>query len=510
MVPGDPDNSRVIKRVTSTTNPMPPEDETPRPSADDIALIKKWIAAGAPSLANDSTVQVGGPQLDAKYLRTAVRDHLLKLPEEDRKFQRYFTFIHLYNNPDEKKNLPIYPAALSKAVNSLHWKRKIVQPSPVDGASTIYSVDLRDLDWESPDRWTDIVRAYPYGIRYDSGTSASLRTLTEEIDRLVANPLPFVRADWFIATGTRPPLYNSMLVLPASGKLLEQKLGVDLEANFFANKLRRSGFLKSNVSSQNRVIERHDTTFGAYWRSYDFKPDTGHDNIVKFPLGPSPNFIRNHPFPEFAFEQAGGELIFNLPNGLQGYFLVDAKDNRLEVAPIEVVRDREETAGNPQIVTGLSCMSCHVNGMITGDNVKDVIRDGFAGDGAARAKVDQLYPVKSAMDQLLQKDTDRFNHAMKKVMEPYVGVAEAEPISAVARPYVKKGIGLKEAVFELGLPDSNSLQQAIQTNRALRQLGLEPLAQDNPIQRATWEQIDGNQSVFQKVAQELGLGTPVR
>jgi len=507
VVPGDPDSSRLYKRVTSAKSPMPPEDETPRPSAGDIALIKQWIAAGAPSY-NVAPSTAGS--LDTAYMLTAMRDHLVKVPEQDRRFQRYFTLCHIYNNPAENKSLPTYRAGLAKLINSLSWKKVIVQPKAVDSAATIYALDLREVDWEAPDRWQDIASVYPYGLRYENGANAGLRSLTEEIEALAGNSLPYVRADWFIATASRPPLYHTILAMPANARQLEQQLGVDLQANFQGNKLRRSGFLKSNVSSQNRMIERHDSRFGAYWKSYDFRSSQNRESLVGFPLGPSPAFIQNHPFPDLAFEQAGGEIIFNLPNGLQAYMLVNNQDNRLDIAPIEVVRDREETAGTPQIVTGLSCMACHINGMITGDNLKDIIRDGSAADGAARTKVEQLYALPAEMDQLLQKDTDRFLRALKRTLDPSGQGGGEEPISAVARPFIKKGIDLGTAALELGLPDSQRLQQAILTSRTLRQLGLEPLAQGNAIQRASWEQAQGNQSVFQRVANELGLGSPVR
>jgi serine/threonine-protein kinase len=508
VVPGDPEHSRLYQKITSTTSPMPPEDETPRPSADDIALIKKWIAAGAPPLTAEATAASGS--LDAGYLLTAVRDHLLKTPEQDRKYQRYFTLCHLYNNPDESKNLPVYRAGLAKLVNSLSWKKTVAQPRAVDKAGTIYVLDLRELDWDAPDRWQDLVRVYPYGLRYDDAGNAGLNSLSLEIERLAGVPLPYIRADWFLATASRPPLYYTVLGLPTNARQLEQMLGVDLAGDFLDDKLRRSGFLKSNVSSQNRMIERHDSRFGAYWRSYDFRSSQNRESLVGFPLGPSADFIRNHPFPDLAFVQAGGEFIFNLPNGLQGYMLVDGKDNRIDVGPIEVVRDREETAGTPQIVPGLSCMACHVNGMITGDNVKDVLRSGSAVDGAAKTKVEALYPPSAEMDQLLQKDADRFQRAVKRTLESFPTGAADEPISAAAKPFIKKGIDLKVAAFELGLPNPQVLQQAILSNRTLRQLGLEPLAQGSAIQRASWEQMQGDRSIFQQVASELRLGTPLR
>jgi mono/diheme cytochrome c family protein len=205
IIPGDPEKSRLYQRVTSPKRPMPAEDETPRPSVDDIATIKQWIAAGAPPFPSTGPVAAGA-QLDTRYLLIAMRDYLLKTSEADRKYQRFFTLVHLANNPDENPSMPIYRAALAKLLNSLSWKKDIVQPRAIDPALTVYALDLRALDWETPDRWLDIERVYPYGLRYDSRSSAALRPLVEEIEHLAGSPLPYVRADWFIATGSRPPL----------------------------------------------------------------------------------------------------------------------------------------------------------------------------------------------------------------------------------------------------------------------------------------------------------------
>src|SRR5688572_26259863 len=48
VVPGDAAKSRLYRRLFSTDDPMPPAEEKDRPSAADIALLKKWIDAGAP------------------------------------------------------------------------------------------------------------------------------------------------------------------------------------------------------------------------------------------------------------------------------------------------------------------------------------------------------------------------------------------------------------------------------------------------------------------------------
>src|SRR5262245_7497949 len=45
LVPGDPAKSKLYKKIVE--GEMPPEDEKPRPTKEEIALLAKWIKAGA-------------------------------------------------------------------------------------------------------------------------------------------------------------------------------------------------------------------------------------------------------------------------------------------------------------------------------------------------------------------------------------------------------------------------------------------------------------------------------
>src|SRR5262245_40095594 len=46
VVPGKPDDSPLMRKVVA--GKMPPPDQQPRPSADDVALLRQWVEAGAP------------------------------------------------------------------------------------------------------------------------------------------------------------------------------------------------------------------------------------------------------------------------------------------------------------------------------------------------------------------------------------------------------------------------------------------------------------------------------
>src|SRR5207302_11016658 len=119
-----------------------------------------------------------------------------------------------------------------------------------------------------------------------------------------------------------------------------------------------TGFNSISVSRNNRVIERHDALHGAMWLSHDFNYNSGRHNIFENPLGPVAG--------RHSFRPAGGEIIFNLPNGMQGYMLVNNTGQRVEKAPVEIVSD--PLRPDKQVEAGLSCMTCHGRGLIPKDD----------------------------------------------------------------------------------------------------------------------------------------------
>ncbi len=506
VVPGNPDKSHLWQRVGVDAD-MPPSSK--KPTAAEKQLVKKWIEAGAPFPG-----RAARPFRGEKEILTALRDHLRKVEPGDRKFQRYFTLTHLYNNNKHvtADELRLYAAALSKMANSVSWKREIAVPKAIDAEQTIFVVDLRDLGWDEHRLWQEILKVYPYGLKHNQDPDQAIRNLAQEVYQLAGSDLPYLRADWFIATAARSPLYHTLLRLPQHASDLERMLLVDVKGNFLRNKLARAGFATSGVSGQNRLVERHSAAYGAYWKSYDFRAHHDRGNLTQFPLGPD---FRDNPFPRQAFAHDGGEIIFHLPNGLQGYLLTDGKDNRIDEGPVDVVNDSLKTVGTPAIVNGLSCMACHKHGMI---RFKDTIRAGLAVTGEARRKVEDLYPPQEVMDKLLKKDEDLFLRALEAATGPFLKTGEdqkkeirdfPEPVGAIARLYLKD-LGPEEVALELGIADPKELQTLIKANARLRQLGLGPIMQSATIKREAWEAPRKLQSLFHEVARELELGTPFR
>ena len=388
VVPGNPNASELYKRLLGPTESgvqMP--FNQPQLPAQSIDTIRRWIFAGAPDWAAVSTSD--RRLISPSEVLTAIDTHVSALSPFDRPLARYFTMTHLYNAGVAADILEEYRKALAKLVNSLSWGLDIVNPEPIDLQQTIFYIDLRHYEWAVNDAWTKIEESYPYHISFDAPAQLALRHQLGRLQTQMKCDIPSVHIDWFIATASGPPLYNELLSLPLTDRELEKKLDVDVVGNLMnARGIRvwRAGFNNSGVSTNNRVVERHTSRYGAYWKSYDFAGSVGTQNVFVNP---------------FAFTHDGGEIIFNLPNGLQAYFLVDAAGFRLDEAPINIVSN--PAASDPRVRNGISCIGCHTEGMKTfEDQVRSVIESN-PNPTYNKSHALQLYVEKSEMDALVQE-----------------------------------------------------------------------------------------------------------
>lgn len=505
VVAGKLEDSMLWQRLEDRE--MPPKSQ-PQPTEAEREILKQWILAGAPM-----PQRVRRAYVEWRTILQAMCDDLQQADPEVRKYYRYFTLTHLYNNVDGVTELEmrLYRAALAKALNSVSWEPDLVTPHPLDPDQTLFRIDIRDLGWNEA-KWRALLKNYPYGMRFLNVEDEAVAKLDQDIGQLADTPLCYVRADWFVVRGMRPPLYHELLEIPDTAAALEQQLNVDVFRDFMQDRLGRAGFVESAVSAGNRVVDRHPALHGYYWKSYDFKKQNDRGNAMKFPLGPE---HAGHPFQPLAFEQDGGEMIFSLPNGLQAYMLVDGRGARISEGPVEVVRDLTETSGAPVIVSGLSCMSCHRHGMI---EFKDTLRDGSSAQGDARRKVRSLCPPEDRMSALVAKDRARFLTALAACTGPFLQTGDdvnkpiedfPEPIGSIARKYEQR-LNLADVACECLAEEPALLKGAILGNPELKsELGLGPLVNDEKISRSNWETREGVISPAQKLMQRLGLGTPM-
>ena len=412
VVPGNPDASELYKRLLGTTEnggAQMPLGQPPLPTQS-IEAIRRWILAGAP----DWTVT---PSTDSRFISPAeilntIETHLMSLEPFDRAFARYFTLTHLYNSGETPEILGEYRKALYKLVNSLSWGVTVINPISIGSQATIFYIDLRHYEWDVNDAWTKIEEEYPYHIAFDAPPQTSLRAKLGQLQTQMKTDVPSVHIDWFIATASTPPLYHDLLSLPLTDRELETRLEVDVARNLVnapGVRVWRAGFNNSGVSNNNRVVERHTSRYGAYWKSYDFAGSVGAQNIFTHPLN---------------FTHDGGEVIFNLPNGLQGYYLANASGFRLDDAPINIVSN--PAASDPTVRNGLSCIGCHTEGMKTfEDQVRSVIESN-TNPPYNKAQALRLYVEKSKLDARVGDDMERYREALEATGGAIGGV---EPIS---------------------------------------------------------------------------------
>jgi serine/threonine-protein kinase len=506
VIPRRPEESLLFQVITAKDDSVMPPPGQPRLAAEEVEAIRQWITEGAAALPPDESAPVEkdkDPTLKAvvgvDYVLKKILEDVNSLPVGDRQFVRYFSINHLLTGGATRPELDLQRDALAKALNHLSWEPKPARVRVVDRpAGTVFALDLREVGWnrkpftrveDGKVRPSDlnlfdlVLLEYPYGTLYTGSATFDRLAAVYLLPAGLARPVPYVRADWFVSVATQPPLYEDLLQLPFNLNELETRLEVNSADDVANREARRAGITVSGVSHNNRVVERHRTQNGAYWKSFDYRSSKGRDNIFRNPLDLHP---------------AGGEMIFNLPNGLQGYFVTDSTGARLDAEPTEIVTDK--FAADQTVRNGLSCMRCHDAGMKAFlDDVRPSLERLRGDPGFKRAKVLDLYPPQAELDATLREDVGRFAAALKGALgRPQT----REPLAPVSKRFLDGPIQLSTAAAELGLPDRAGLKDVFQVPQ-FAGLGLLPLASEGSVRRDMWE------DDYDQVVRQLGLGVPV-
>ena len=466
VVPGNPDASELYKRLITTETAKRMPLGQPQLPAQSINTIRSWILAGAPDWATVATTD--GDFISQGEILNTIETHLMSLASFDRAFARYFTMTHLYNAGESVGILQEYRKALYKLVNSLSWGSTVTNPQPIDSQGTIFYIDLRHYEWDVNDGWGQIEAEYPYHIPFDAPEQSTLKEQLGRLQTEMRADIPAIHVDWFVAQASLPPLYHDLLSLPLTDRELETRLEVDVLRNLQnapGVRVWRAGTNNSGVSNNNRVIERHTSRYGAYWKSYDFAGSVGTQNIFTHPL---------------SFTHDGGEVIFNLPNGLQAYYVTNASGFRLDDAPINIVSN--PAASDPTVRNGLSCFGCHTEGMKTfEDEVRSVIESNTA-PAYDKEQALRLYVEQSEIDALLQEDTDRYRVALAATGGAFGGI---EPISRFHEVF-QGTVDAAYAAAVVGLATEAFLEK-IRENIGLQNIGLLVLDSANgSMKRDAW------------------------
>jgi WD40 repeat protein len=297
-------------------------------------------------------------------------------------------------------------------------------------------------------------------------------------------------------------LYYDLLQLPTNLSELERQLRVDVALDIQQERVARAGFIGSGISRNNRLLERHDAMNGYYWRTYDFEaiPQnlTDRDNLLPdrrnlfaYPLGPGQT--------DNTFRHAAGEAIFSLPNGLQGYILVNANNVRTDKGATAIVSDPKRP--DRAVEAGVSCINCHARGILPKD---DQIRDHVAKNPKAFSKADAelikaLYPPAAKTRALMEEDAERFRKALEKTGNK---IGSAEVVMAMTLRY-EADVDAATLAAEAGVSQEALLDRIAHSDVLTKHFGALKIAGGQVPRQVV---VQG----FGDLVRELRLGSPIQ
>ncbi|MGE0173784.1 MAG: hypothetical protein AB7T49_13385 [Oligoflexales bacterium] len=430
LVPGSPDGSMIYTRLNPTLpNFMPPAAAL---STSEIDTIKQWITSFkkvSNARANLSMDQV---------LEIVKKDFDANVGGNQRKNIRYITFHTMEAAGWSDADLDMARQALSKVYNTLSQAKAVTRPKAIDKDKLIYRINLDDINMSVNDFEDVMEDTYVYWVEFKNNDNF------DDLKDAIGDDNFLLRADWFISTAIQPNLYKDLMDLDDLDEL-EDDINIDLDDNIENKEIIRSGFKKSGVSAFNRVIERQVTDDNHYfWISYDFDDAEDEKNIFENPFGPKDTLDAGE-----EFEEAGGEIIWELPNGFLGFFLIDAFGNYLDKGPTTIVQNTNGPANYVNaIVNANSCMDCHRKGFLDrNDEIRGFVKieKDFNNNDLDLAR--EIYVQKETFTKQIQDDSNRYLAALKEAgVDPNL---EEEPVKGVTLRFYED-VSFDKAVAELG------------------------------------------------------------
>jgi mono/diheme cytochrome c family protein len=475
VVPGKKEDSQLFVRMQQGSMP-PAFQRTQRPTFGQIDQVGQFIDELDPNFGGTDSTCKTVPYISSDDQIALMANDISRLDSRDQPFTRYLTITYASNAggcEGPRKDLERQRFALFKGINSVSTEPTVGIPQPIDAAQTIYRIDIRDYNWDRAidieddgvddfaDGWDAIVAGVqgqlvkgnlavdPNSDVLRGNNAYAVPYTGDQADDLVADSgtaIPFMPVNAFIQATEFADLYYALIGAKANIFDFEKEvLNIDTEAEKADDNLLRAGFSNSGVSKQERVLNRFDqgTAGGySYWLSFDFDGGSGQGK-----LNLANDSIYQNPI-DFAF--TGGEAIFNLPNGFQGYYVANAAGARLSEAPVGIVIDPAQNNGT--VTNGASCHSCHNAGMITfTDTVRPFVeanKQKF--DNETYEHVINQYPKDPADFQRVM-DADSAVHVNAVVKS---GIPKGAP-DAVSRVYLdfqfNVNIDAKLAAGELGV-----------------------------------------------------------
>lgn len=518
-----PPSSRIFLAISRSSRQMPLGK--PPLSLSDKSTILDWIKAGAPAWTDPLPILNPG-QIAYEQIVACIDQDVKALDYKkrgDARNYRYFQLDNVYNTGVRASFITL-GWALDKALNQLAFgPTKITNATKVDSFGVIRRIDLRDFNRNEDEFDVVLLGKYLYAIDYSKGNYYTRQQRDDiafyeaEIAKLTRSPRAFIRADFFVDQGLGDLYYQ--FLFPKRGQAdnlqqLERTLDVNANQAIADFEVSSSAIRRSGVSVFNRIIHRYDSTYDlmgvktttSYWKTFDVINEIAQRNFFAFPLGPEG--VKFDFFTAKVFKFDAGEEIFGLPNGLQGYFIADAKGNRLQEAAINVAVDRDNVSpflgSAPGVVkAGISCNHCHSGGVNA--YTDQLLYHSARTSGLTASEINainQLYPVQSVLNTSFNTYNTTFLTSHRVIAaDPITTVSSSEPTWLADRTYqdyqsvdqVAAEVGLTTDEFNTCLFHSPDLAQAI---------GLA----DPTLGRVTRANLDKE---FGRIALDCGLGNQV-
>lgn len=340
--------------------PASNDDCMPKNKCDDIEPadiedIKSWIESGKQESGNCAVKEAF---IDLDDQETAALAYVPEIDEDDRKFLRFFTFAHRFNN-DEDVNQ--HETGLNLALNNLSFDTEVFQCTTlIEAQNALCVLDIRSIGL-TPFDFARIEAADKINFISNTTKGKLLRQLLET-DQAVWH------FDTFIDTVfTNNDLYRKIMEID---DLRDQALlanGIRFARDVADLEFIAIGTNSSDISAvrNTRLITRFEGKREGIdipcWLTFDNGPDSINDagrDLFQNPFIEGAGSDKN-----FVFDAQ--ELICTLPNKVGLLFaLYDANGLSADFAPTNIVTCNNQFCLDSQIDTPIDCMNCHASGYL--------------------------------------------------------------------------------------------------------------------------------------------------
>jgi hypothetical protein len=430
-------------------------------ACNDRDIVDIWLSPPDTSPPKDAGVDAAlEPAAEPSYfdsLFARMLGDLEALDPDRRPFTRYVSLGHRVVAGASPAELELERSALALLTNSVSTRPELAPPVPIDGARTLYRVDLRDYGWD---------REIPIGdVRYESGwevLAAADRYAVEfvgpEADalrRLTGAAIPYIHGGSFLDVASKGEVYAALTNVPSTLEAAFSGWGLAFEA-----RIGGGGGVRAATTGGTHLDDNDDLMM----ERYDIDPNGGALWLSSGSYANGGKSIYDTPFDIDTRDTFG---MFSLPNGLLGFALFDATAAR--TVSLEHF---------PALESGISCLGCHTHGPLrVVDTVRRVALVSQADfDTQTFDSVLSDYLPQAQLDELFTQGQEAYRTRSMSLGVP--GALGAQVISASLAAFAAP-VTLAEAASELGV-SADVL--------AASSIGLAPefatLASDLPIPRS--------------------------